>query len=67
MAQKKRRFLVDEKGRKESVVLPIKEYQKLLEDLESLALIAERKGEPTEPLEVVKKRLEERHDEDVRI
>jgi hypothetical protein len=60
MAREKIRFLVDEKGRKQSVVLPIKEYQELLEDLADLALIAERMGQPTEPLEVVKKRLEEK-------
>lgn len=60
MAQAKRRFLVDEKGRKRAVVLPIREYQDLLEDLEDLAVIAERREEPAEPLEVVKKRLEEK-------
>lgn len=57
MPRQKISFVVDEKGRKRSVVLPIKEYQELLEDLADLALIAERKNEPTEPLEVVKKRL----------
>jgi hypothetical protein len=42
------------------VVLPWKQYQQLLEDLADLVLIAERRGEPAEPLEVVKKRLEEK-------
>ena len=60
MAEEKIRFLVDEKGRKKSVVLPIKKYQDLLEDLADLTLIAERKGKPTEPLEAVKKRLGEK-------
>jgi hypothetical protein len=60
MARQKISFVVDERGRKQSVVLPIKEYQELLEDLADLALIAERKNEPTEPLEVVRKRLEEK-------
>jgi hypothetical protein len=60
MAREKIRFLVDDRGRKQSVVLPIKEYQELLEDLADLALIAERKNEPAEPLEVVNKRLEEK-------
>ena len=60
MARERIRFLVDEKGRKESVVLPMKEYQDLLEDLADLVLIAERKEEPTAPLEAVKKRLEEK-------
>jgi hypothetical protein len=60
MAREKIRFLVDDRGRKQLVVLPIKEYQELLEDLVDLALIAERKNELAEPLEVVKKRLEEK-------
>jgi hypothetical protein len=60
MAREKIRFLVDENGRKKSVVLPLKEYRDLLEDLADLALIAERKVEPAEPLDVVKKRLEEK-------
>jgi hypothetical protein len=60
MAREKIRFLVDEKGRKQSVVLPIKVYQELLEDLADLALIAQRKDQPPEPLKVVKKRLEEK-------
>ena len=57
MVREKRRFLVDEKGRTKSIVLPIREYRELLEDLEDLAVIAERKDEPVEPLEVVKQRL----------
>ena len=58
MARENIRYVVDERGRKKSVVLPIKEYQELLEDLADLAIIAERKNEPVEALEVVKKRLE---------
>ena len=51
---------MDERGRKKSIVLPIKEYEELLEDLADLAIIAERKDEPAEPLGVVRKRLEEK-------
>ena len=60
MAQARKRFIVDEKGRKRSVVLPMTEYLELLEDLEDLAIIAERRDEPTEPFDVVKKRLQEK-------
>lgn len=60
MAREKIRFLVDNRGRKRSVVLPMKEYQELLEDLADLAVIAERKDEPSEPVEVVRERLEKR-------
>ena len=55
MARAKRRFLVDENGRRTSAVLPVAEYRQLVEDLQGLALIAERRDEPTESLEVVKK------------
>ena len=60
MANAKKRFIVDEKGKRQAIVLPIKEYQELLEDLADLAVIAERGNEPTESLEVVKKRLEKK-------
>ena len=60
MAREKIRFLVDENGRKKAVLIPIKEYQGLLEDIADLALMAERKGEVAEPLEAVKQRLEEK-------
>ena len=56
MARNNPRYLVDESGRKISVVLAISEYRKLLEDLQDLALIAERKNEPAESISEVKKR-----------
>ena len=55
MAREKLRFLVDERGRKQSVVVPIKEYRELMDDLADLATFAERKDEPAESLESVKK------------
>lgn len=58
MARLKKHYITDEKGRKTAVILPIKEYEELLEGLEDLAIIAERKDEPTEPLETVTERLE---------
>lgn len=60
MAKEKIRYLVDEQGRKESVVLPIKEYMELLADLSDLAIIAERTDEPSQALAAVRKRLEEK-------
>lgn len=60
MAREKIKFLVDEKGRKHSVLLPIGEYRELLEDLADLAVIAERKDEPAESLEDVRQRLQEK-------
>ena len=58
MEQEKRRFVVTEKGRKTGVLLSLKEYKALLEDLRDLAIIAERKAEPSKPFEVVKRELE---------
>lgn len=50
-------FIVDRKGRKASVVLPIEEYEELLEDLHDLAIIAERKDEATITTDELKKKL----------
>ena len=53
-----RSFVVDENGKRTAVVLPIEEYERLLEDLEDLAVIAQRRNEPTESLSTVVERLE---------
>ena len=51
------RFIVDENGEKTAVILPIEEYKGLLQNLEDLAIISERRKEPTAPLAVVKEQL----------
>jgi hypothetical protein len=51
------RFAFDAKGKKIGVILPLKEYQKLMEDLHDLAVIAERRAEKTVPLNEMKRRL----------
>lgn len=43
----KLRYITDKQGRKRSVVLPIKQFEELLEDLEDLAIVAERRDEDT--------------------
>lgn len=53
-------FVTDKKGKRRAVILDIKVYQQLLEDLEDLRLIAERKDEPTSSLEEVEARLKAR-------
>jgi len=50
-------FIVDEAGKKTAVILPVQDYEELLEDIHDLAVIAERKDEPTISLEELKKRL----------
>ncbi len=55
--RKDHRFVVDEDGKRQSVVVPIEDYLQMLEDMQDLALIAERNDEPTEPLDAVLERL----------
>jgi len=43
-------YITDANGEKMAVILSLADYQELLEDLEDLASIAERKDEPTIPL-----------------
>ena len=40
-------FITNEAGEKISVILPMDKFQELLEDIEDLAAIAERREEPT--------------------
>jgi hypothetical protein len=41
------------------VVLPVEEYEELLEDLHDLAIIAERRDESAIPFDELKERLRE--------
>jgi len=50
-------FIVDAKGKKTGVILPLKHYQKLMEDLHDLAVVAERRAEEPISLEEMKRRL----------
>ena len=40
-------YITNESGEKTAVVLPIAEFQGLMEDMEDLAVVAERREEPT--------------------
>jgi len=40
-------FITDKEGNKKAVVLSISDFRELMEDLEGLAVIAERRDEPT--------------------
>jgi len=50
-------YLTDEGGRKIAVVLPVQEFENLMEDVSDLAAVAERRGEERIPLAEVKQRL----------
>jgi len=40
-------YITNPDGEKTAVILPIEEFRELLEDIEDLAVIAERRDEPT--------------------
>jgi len=44
-------FITDENGEKKSVILPVSEFEELMEDIADLAAVAERREEPTIPHE----------------
>lgn len=56
-------FVIDEKGRKKSVLLPYKDYKELIElaqDFIDAKLIDEAKDEPRVPWEQVKEKIKKR-------
>jgi PHD/YefM family antitoxin component YafN of YafNO toxin-antitoxin module len=56
-AQLHPQYITDENGNRVSVVLPVSEYEDLLEDIEALAIVAERRDEPTLSHEQLKEKL----------
>ncbi len=40
-------YITDEDGKRTSVILPMVEFEELLQDIEDLASVAERREEPT--------------------
>ncbi len=57
MAKIREQFIVDDKGKKTAIVMPLADYRRLLEDLHDLSIVAERRDEPTSSLDEVKRRL----------
>jgi hypothetical protein len=51
------KYVTDEKGRKQSVILPVETYEEMLEDIQDLVAVAERRKEKTISFEEMKKRL----------
>jgi hypothetical protein len=47
LKQLKLQYVTNEAGEKTAIILPIEEFQELLEDVEDLAILAERRDEPT--------------------
>lgn len=43
------KYVLDSTGQRTEVIIPLADYEKLIEDLEDLAAIADRRSEPTIP------------------
>jgi hypothetical protein len=52
-------YVTDARGRRTRVILPVRHYEKLLEDLHDLAVVAERRDERTIGLDDLMQRLQE--------
>jgi PHD/YefM family antitoxin component YafN of YafNO toxin-antitoxin module len=57
MKASQQQFVVDSAGNKTAVIVPLEEYERLLDDLHDLSVIAERREEETVSFEEVKERL----------
>jgi PHD/YefM family antitoxin component YafN of YafNO toxin-antitoxin module len=57
LARIREQYVIDEKGHKKAVIIPVDEYKELLEDIHDLAIVAERRDEPTITFEELKKKL----------
>jgi PHD/YefM family antitoxin component YafN of YafNO toxin-antitoxin module len=57
MSKKAPQYFVDSKGKRTAVLLPLKEYETLMEDLHDLMIFAERKDEPDIPIDEVIRKL----------
>jgi hypothetical protein len=57
MASLQEQFVIDAKGKKTGVILPLRRYQRLMEDLHDLTLVAERRSEEPISMEEMKRRL----------
>lgn len=54
------RYVTDRTGKRTGVVLSIKRYSRLMEDLHDLAVVAERRDEKTVTADDMKQRLHKR-------
>ena len=50
-------YVVDSEGRKMAVLLSLEDYEKLMQDLHDLAIVAERREEEAISLQELKRRL----------
>jgi hypothetical protein len=51
-------FVIDKKEKRLSVILPLERYERMLEDIHDLAVVAERREEKPISFDEMKQRLE---------
>ena len=54
------RYVTDQKGKRTGVVISLKRYSRLMEDLHDLAVVAERRNEKSVTADDMMKRLQKR-------
>ena len=59
MSTLQERYVVDAQGSRMAVILSLDQYERLMEDLHDLAIVAERREEEPISLEEMKRRLRE--------
>jgi translation initiation factor IF-3 len=59
MVKIQEQYIINGKGQRTGVILPIEKYEELLEDLRDLVVIAERRDEPVISFDKLKERLRE--------
>ena len=59
MKKLKERYVINTEGKKTDVIISVSDYDRLLEDLHDLAVIAERREEILVSMNGMKKRLHE--------
>jgi hypothetical protein len=57
MSEPSPKFIIDENGKKVSVILTIEEYNELLEDIHDLKVVMERREEETISIDNLKESL----------
>ena len=57
MTLSREQYVVDSRGKRTGVILSTRQYNKIMEDLHDLAVVAERREEKSISLETMKRRL----------
>jgi len=57
MSTQSKQYVTDSRGRKKGVILSIKQYERMQQDLHDMAVVAERRNERTVSFDEMKRRL----------